>query len=118
MPGKSPTQRIDDLTARVRDLEAALDTYQKVTDLALKTIEGQVSDRAKVEDELRNKVVELAVKNAALEERARGQKESWEERARTLEKNADRGWQLWLAALRFGFGLISLLVTAALQLKK
>lgn len=107
MPGKSPTQRIDELTARVRDLEAALDTYQKVTDLALKTIEGQVSDRAKVEDDLRNKVADLTAKNAALEERARLQ-----------EKNADRGWQLWLAALGFGFGLISLLVTAALQLKK
>ena len=118
MPGKSPTQRIDELTARVRDLEAALDTYQKVTDLALKTIEGQVSDRAKIEDELRNKVADLAIKNAALEERVRGQEKNWEERARTLEKTSDRGWQLWLAVLGFAFGLLSLLATAVLQLKK
>ena len=38
------------------------------------------------------KVAELTAKNAALEERARGQ-----------EKTSDRGWQLWLAALGFGF---------------
>jgi hypothetical protein len=49
----------------------------------------------------------LNAKNATLEERSRHH-----------EKTSDRGWQLWLAALGFGFGLISLLVTAALQLKK
>ncbi|MCI0704369.1 MAG: hypothetical protein L0241_25200 [Planctomycetia bacterium] len=41
-----------------------------------------------------------------------------EQRSSSLEKTSDRGWQLWLAALGFGFGLISLLITAALQLKK
>jgi hypothetical protein len=60
-----------------------------------------------VEDELRNKVADLAAKNAVMEERSRHQ-----------EKAGDRGWQLWLAVLGFGFGLVSLLVTAALQLKK
>jgi hypothetical protein len=61
-------------------------------------------------EELRRAVERLTTseaKNAALEERSRSH-----------EKTADRGWQLWLAALGFGFGLISLLVTAALQLKK
>lgn len=43
---------------------------------------------------------------------------SLEQRCAALEKQSDRGWQLWLAALGFGFGLISLLVTTALQLKK
>ncbi len=61
-------------------------------------------------DEMRRALDRLAAgeaRNAALEERARHH-----------EKHADRGWQLWLAALGFGFGLVSLLVTAALQLKK
>jgi outer membrane murein-binding lipoprotein Lpp len=107
MAGKTPTERIAELTDRVRDLEAALDKYQSVTDLALKTMQAQLADRAKVEEELRTKVAELTAKNASLEERSRQE-----------EKTSDRGWQLWLAALGFGFGLISLLVTAALQLKK
>jgi chromosome segregation ATPase len=61
-------------------------------------------------EELRRAEERLAIseaKNAALEERSRSH-----------EKTSDRGWQLWLAALGFGFGLLSLLVTAALQLKK
>ena len=61
-------------------------------------------------DEMRRALDRLAAgeaRNAALEERARHH-----------EKHADRGWQLWLAALGFGFGLVSLLVTASLQLKK
>ena len=61
-------------------------------------------------DELRRALDRLAAseaRNAMLEERSRHG-----------EKTADRGWQLWLAALGCGLGLVSLLVTAALQLKK
>jgi hypothetical protein len=107
VPGKSPTQRIDELEDRVRDLEAAAEQDRALTELRLRTLEARDAERSRTEDELRNKVAELTAKNAMLEERSRGQ-----------EKTTDRGWQLWLAALGFGFGLLSLLVTAALQLKK
>lgn len=70
-------------------------------------MEASDTEHKRIEEELRNKVADLTAKNAALEERSRGH-----------EKTSDRGWQLWLAALGFGFGLISLLITAALQLKK
>jgi hypothetical protein len=70
--------------------------------LQLRTLGERDSQRTKSLDELRNKVVELTAKNAALEERSRNQ-----------EKTSDRGSQRWLAALGFGFGLLSLLVTAA-----
>jgi hypothetical protein len=99
MAGKSPSQKIDELTEKLRQLEVAFERHQALTELRLQTLERH--------DELRNKVADLTAKNAALEERSRGQ-----------EKTSDRGWQLWLAALGFGFGLLSLLVTASLQLKK
>lgn len=107
MATPSPAQRINDLAERVRTLEAELETHKQLTAVHLKALQDQAAERARGEEELKNKVAELAAKNAALEERARSH-----------EKTADRGWQLWLAALGFGFGLISLLVTAALQLKK
>jgi Skp family chaperone for outer membrane proteins len=88
-------------------LEAAFETHRAITDLKVQQLEDRDAERKRTEEELRNKVAELSAKNAALEERSRQQ-----------EKTSDRGWQLWLAALGFGFGLLSLLVTAALQLKK
>ncbi|MBP3957445.1 hypothetical protein J8F10_19535 [Gemmata sp. G18] len=107
MPGKSPTQRIEELAKKVQELETAFEKHRAVADLQLQRLEARDGEHTRTEDELRNKVSELTAKNAALEERARHQ-----------EKTTDRGWQLWLAALGFGFGLISLLITVALQLKK
>jgi|GEM_PF-2862769 len=107
MAGKTPTEKIAELAAQVQRLELALETHKTVTKLKFDEQQRQLDDQKKREDELLTKVFDLVAKNAALEERARGQ-----------EKTADRGWQLWLAALAFGFSLISLLVTAALQLKK
>lgn len=101
MADKTPTEKTAELTARIRDLEGALEKHQLVTDLALKTVQAQLADRVRTESELRRAITDLTVKNAALEERARHQ-----------EKNADRGWQLWLAILGFGFGLFGLLVIA------
>lgn len=75
--------------------------------LKLQRLEARDAEHARTEEELRHKIADLTTKNAALEERSRHQ-----------EKTPDRGWQLWLAALGFGFGLVSLLITAALQLKK
>lgn len=105
--GKNLTQQVEELTKQVQRLEVALETHRTVTDFRIKNLEAQLADRTKAEEQLTNKVSELTTKNATLEERARNQ-----------EKTADRGWQLWLADLGFGFGLISLLITAALQLKK
>ena len=107
MATPNPSQRITELAERVRTLEAELATHKQVNEVKLKAIQDQAAERARGEEELKNKVADLTAKNAALDERSRNQ-----------EKTADRGWQLWLAALGFGFGLISLLVTASLQLKK
>lgn len=107
MPGQSPGQRIEELSAKIRQLEAAFERHRVLSDHKVERLEARDAEHTRIGDELRNKVADLAAKNAALEERSRHH-----------EKTADRGWQLWLAALGFGFGLVSLLVTAALQLKK
>jgi hypothetical protein len=105
--GPTLTQRVEELTKEIQRLQTALGQLQTVTDLKLRVLEDDASERKRVEEQLREQIADLQQKNAALEERSRHQ-----------EKTSDRGWQLWLAALGFGFGLISLLVTAALQLKK
>lgn len=107
MPGKSPSQRIEELSKQVHDLELSSGRHQVVVDRRLDQLEARDAEHTRIEDELRNKVADLTAKNATLEERARHS-----------EKSSDRGWQLWLAALGFGFGLVSLLVTAALHFKK
>jgi hypothetical protein len=107
MPGKSPTQRIEELTAQFRQLETAFETYRAVNDLKVQQLEGRDADHTRTEKELRAKVADLTAKNATLEERARQQ-----------EKTSDRGWQLWVAVLGFAFGLINMIITGALQLKK
>lgn len=96
MAGKTPTQKIEELTNRVQDLEVALTKYQAVTDFALKTMEAQITDRTKVDDDLRNRVVDLTAKNAASEERLR-----------TLEKLSDRSWQIWLAFIVTGLAVLA-----------
>ncbi len=107
MPNPTPTQRIEELAKRVQELEKTVERQNVAAEFRLKSLEDQLKDRVRVEEDLRDKVVDLTAKNAVLEERARHH-----------EKTSDRGWQLWLAALGFGFGLVSLLITAALQLKK
>lgn len=103
--------------SRIADLESTLEkaAEREKADAVRDGIADERAARMRAEldatkDELRRALERIAVteaRNAALEERARGQ-----------EKTTDRGWQLWLAVLAFGFSLVSLLVTAALQLKK
>jgi hypothetical protein len=81
--GKSPTQRIEELTEQLRKLEAAFETHRAVTDLKVQKLVERDAEHSRTEEELRNKVAELTAKNAALEERSRHQ-----------EKTSDRGWQL------------------------
>jgi hypothetical protein len=107
VPGKSPTQRIEELTQQFRDLESAFEQHRAVTNLKVQRLEERDAEQTRTQEELRNKVAELTTKNATLEERARQQ-----------EKTSDRGWQLWLAVFGFAFGLINMIITGALQLKK
>jgi len=88
MADRTPAQKIAELTDRVRDLEAALDRYQSVTDLALKTMQAELTDRKKSEEEFRKQIVELQKLNATLEERARHQ-----------EKQSDRGFNFVQAVI-------------------
>jgi septation ring formation regulator EzrA len=105
------------LTARVADQEKQIERGARrdeefiaksvAADERIVQLRGEVTT---LREDLRRALDRLAAseaKNAALDERSRH-----------LEKTGDRGWQLWLAVLGFGFGLVSLLVTAALQFKK
>lgn len=103
MPGKSPTQRIDELEDRARDLEAVVERDHATMELRLRTLEARDTEHTRTEDELRNKVGELTAKNAALEERARGQ-----------EKTSDRGWSIGQAAI---ISLVSMIGGALLSLR-
>jgi hypothetical protein len=109
VPGKSPTQRIDELEARVRDLEAATERDHAVMELRVQTLEAHDAPRQRIEEELRNKVAELAARNAAIEERARHQ-----------EKTSDRGFNFAQAAIisvisMIGGALLSLLIQLAIK---
>lgn len=109
MAGPTLAQRVNELTERVRVLEADLNTHKQLTDLKLKALQDQAADRAKGEDDLRNKVADLTAKNASLDERARHH-----------EKTADRGWSIGQAAIVamisiIGGALLSLLVQLAIK---
>ena len=107
MPAKSPDPRIEELTEQLRKLEGTFETYRALAELRIKNLEESDAERARREAELQNTITELIAKIAVLEERARQQ-----------EKTSDRGWQLWVAVLGFAFGLINMIITGALQLKK
>jgi len=107
MPGKSPNQRIEELNQRIDELEIAFKLDRSLANYKIEELLVHKAAHKATKADLQAKISDLTVKNATLEERCRN-----------LEKHADRGWQLWLAALGFGFGLVSLLITVALQLKK
>jgi septal ring factor EnvC (AmiA/AmiB activator) len=122
-------KRINELTSRLQNGLDRLTVVEQAYELRLQELEADATDAAKTRKELEAKVNDQAQKIARLEERLeaaaklleekeRRIEQRFDERTRALEKQSDRGWQLWLAALGFGFGLLSLLVTAALQLKK
>jgi hypothetical protein len=89
------TERFEGLAERVRKLEALFDKQQASTDWTIRNLETQLADRARVAEQLQAKVAELMAKNAALDEKCR-----------TLEKHSDRTWQVWLALLVAGVGLL------------
>lgn len=64
-----------------------------------------MAEHSRIEEELRNKVTELAAKNAALEERARHQ-----------EKTSDRGFNFAQAAIISGISMIGGALLALLAL--
>lgn len=124
-----PSERINELTTRLQGGLDHLTNVELTHELRVKSLEAIAEDATKTRKELEAKVNDQAQKIARLEERLeaatrlleekeRRLEQRFDERTRALEKFSDRGWQLWLAALGFGFGLLSLLVTAALQLKK
>lgn len=109
MATPSPAQRITDLTERVRTLEAEFAVSKQVNEIMLKALQDQAAERAKGEEELKNKVSELAAKNAALEERARYH-----------DKMSDRGFSTGQAAIVamisiLGGALLSLLIQLAIK---
>ncbi len=109
MPGKSPSQRIEELSKQVHDLELSFGKHQVAVDRRLDQLEVRDAEHTRIEDELRNKVSELTAKNAALEERTRHS-----------EKTSDRGWSIGQAAIIsmtsiIGGALLSLLVQLAIK---
>lgn len=102
-------EKVEELTRRLQQVESEHKAHRDVTDYRLKVVDQQLTDRARVEEELRNKVAELTAKNAALEERARQQ-----------EKQSDRGFNFGQAAIILGISMIggallSLLIQLAIK---
>jgi hypothetical protein len=95
VPRPTLTERFEELTERVRVQEASLDRQRVATELAVEHLERQLADRARVAEQLQARVAELMAKNATLDEKCR-----------TLEKHSDRTWQVWLALLVAGVGLL------------
>lgn len=110
MPGKSPSQKIDELTEKFRQLELTLERHWALTELRIQTLEARDAERKRTEDELRTKITDLTAKNATLEERARHQ-----------EKTSDRGFNFAQAAIISGISMIGgalLSLLAQLIIKK
>jgi hypothetical protein len=109
MPGKSPSQRIEELSKQIHELESAFKLHQLLVDHRLDQLEANDAEHTRIEDELRNKVTELTAKIAALEERSRNQ-----------EKTSDRGFNFGQAVVislisMIGGALLSLLVQLAIK---
>ena len=107
MARKTDGEKIDDLMEKVTRIAA---TFEERSARSEKENEQLRAELAASREETRRVLDRLA----AVE--ARGA--ATEERSKAQEKQSDRGWQMWLAALGFGFGLLNLLITAALQLRK
>jgi hypothetical protein len=110
MPGKSPSQRIEELTEQLRKLESTFETYRALTEFRIKDLEDCDAERGRKEEELRNKAAELTAKVATLEERARHH-----------EKTSDRGFNFAQAAVISGISMIGgalLSLPAQLAIKK
>jgi hypothetical protein len=109
VPNPTPTQRVEELAKRVQELEKTVERQNVAAEFRLKSLEDQLKDRVRIEEELRTKVAELTAKNATLEERSRNQ-----------EKSSDRGWNIGQAAVislvsMIGGALLSLLVQLAIK---
>lgn len=107
MAGKTPTEKIAELAAQVQRLELALETHKTVTKLKFDEQQRQLDDQKKREDELLTKVFDLVAKNAALEERARGQ-----------EKQTDRGFNFVQAAIICVISMVGGALLSQLGVKK
>jgi len=99
---KSPT-----LSQRVAELAQEVAREFPLIEYRLKELKEDV-------EQLEQRVQQVETRQSASDQRVA----AVEQRSSALEKQSDRGWQLWLAALAFGFSLVTLIVTAALQLRK
>ena len=100
-------QLLDELTKRVDALALALEGLRTSSTVEMSYIKEGVRELQVLSREIQASESKLAERVAALEQRCAA-----------MEKLSDRGWQVRLAAVAFGFSVISLLLTAALQLKK
>jgi hypothetical protein len=99
VPKPSLTERVEELTKRVQDLEAVLDKLRELYELRLSNVEGLLAERSKADEQLIARVTELTAKLAAAEAQCK-----------SLEKLSDRQWSLWLAVIGLAFGIVIALV--------
>jgi hypothetical protein len=69
--GVSLNEQINELSEQLREARTAFESYKAVTDVRLQTAEQRLAERKRVEDELRDQIADLTVKNAVFEERER-----------------------------------------------
>ena len=89
------TQRVESIDERLEELDRAFENHRAIADFHMDHLEAELTERAKIDDQLQAKFAEQAAKNAAMEEKIR-----------MLEKLSDRGWQGWLALIGAGLALL------------
>ena len=99
MPGPSHSHQVADLSGRVHALDSVVMRDRAVTELAVKNAEERISYHERLNEQLQTKLSDALSKLAAVEQRCV-----------SLEKHTDRTWQVWLALIVAGIGLVVSLV--------
>lgn len=95
MPPQTNTDRINQLARDVAVIGAKLDERTSVASVDVDVFEKRIG---RIEEELKL----IREKVAAIEVRAA----TSDERLRSLERNSDRGWQVWLSVVAAGFAFV------------
>jgi hypothetical protein len=80
-PGASLNERINELSEQLHEAQTAFESHRAVTEVRLQMAEQRLAERKRVEDELRDQIADLTVKNAVFEERERMREERYARRS-------------------------------------
>ncbi|MBY0460381.1 MAG: hypothetical protein K2V38_23955 [Gemmataceae bacterium] len=104
---KTHGDRLETIEEQLAKMERSVELNRTTSDIHSEYTKAAIRELQAIVKEMQAEAVRRAEADA-----------KFDQRCAALEKQADRGWQMWLGACGFGFGLLNLLLTAALQLKK